>query len=283
VSESLVTEVDELKIIYKEIIDGRTPFEDKQVFVKHLTDLENAELTKKRQSLFVKFKRDGLPTEAERLDFLKENELWTLQDEDDLQSYQLQITDNERNISKVIVIQQPRIREIIKDLKEKHRNLKNKKYSLIGATANEYAEKHSLQFFLYLSLYKDDRCKERLFTTPEDVEDLEDDELNPHIETLEASMKHINEEKIKRIAVLPFFLNPFSYCKDSVYHFLCKPLCELTSNQLLLFSMGGRNLNVVSQSSGEPPELVGETKLDDVVNWYDQQYSILLGKRKSGK
>jgi hypothetical protein len=40
-----------------------------------------------------------------------------------------------------------------------------------------------------------------------------------------------------------------------------------------------RNLNILNQSKGSPPDLIGDVTLEKIQSWYDQEYSIIQGKR----
>ena len=51
----ILSETEELKVIYKEIIDGCSYIDNKNIYIKHLNELENGELAKTRQFNFLKF------------------------------------------------------------------------------------------------------------------------------------------------------------------------------------------------------------------------------------
>jgi hypothetical protein len=282
VSNPNLQELEELRIIYKEIVDGYSFYEDKGVCVKHLTDLENTEVTKQKRVLYTHYRKD-LPTEEEKLQQLIETEQWSKAQEEEILQYQYIITDNEKNLKNIIPQQHGPILQIIEANKKALNKLLREKRSLMGRTAEEFAERDTFYYMVYLAMYKDTKLKTRCFADFTVMEEMEDDEIKPYVDMLDSTMRKFTEEAIKKIAVLPIFLNPLSYAKDSVYHFLGKPLINVTPFQMNLLSLGTRNLNIMGQSEGEPPALLDDVKINDVVNWYDQQYSIILGKRNRTK
>jgi hypothetical protein len=281
--EKLLTEVEELKIIYKEIIDGCSPNSNSPNFIKHLTDLEHIEITRKRLEFYRKYVADGIPNETEKLQDLISSEAWSKDNEEKILEYRYSISDNEKNIPKLIPQQQPMIQRIVNDTKAKLNILLLERAELMGSTANEFAEKEGFNYYLFLSLYKDRECKDRLFKEFAELDELESEDLKPFFQSIEETKKKITESNIKKISSLPFFINTFSYSKDNVTTFLSKPISQLTPYQVHLFSLGVRNINILGRTEGEPPELHEDTKIDDVVLWYDQQYSVMLGKQKAAK
>jgi hypothetical protein len=282
VSKSNDQIIEELKVIYKEIIEGYTFNETKGLYVKHLNEIEHGELARKRASLFYNFKKEGLPSEEERVKQLIDCEAWTKAQEEEVDALRQDIAGNLKNLPKIIVEQQGPYRKVIDNLQEKLDKLVEERRDLIGATAEEYAERESLGYYLSLCLYKDSKLTEK-FLVEDDFDDLENEQISELVSVVRGTYARFTEDKVKKIATLSFFLNYFSNCKESIYYFLCKPLYSLTTYQLLLVSLGSRNLNILGQVDASPPELMGENKMEDIVNWYDQQYSILLGKRSTGK
>lgn len=279
---SNIQEIEELKIIYKEIIDGYSFHNEYQIYVKHLTDLENTDITKKKHELFVNYRKE-LPTEEEKLQQLIDSEQWSKQQEEDILNYQYIINDNEKNLKNIIPQQHGPILKIINSNKQELHKLLQERRILIGRTAGEFSERDTFYYMVYLSMYEDPQLKNRKFKQFAEFEDLEEDEIKPYINALDKTLRKFTDETLKKISVLPIFLNPLSYAKDSVYNFLGKPLISATPYQMSLLSLGTRNLNIMGQTDGEPPTLLDDIKIQDLVNWYDQQYSIILGKRNSPK
>ena len=74
-----------------------------------------------------------------------------------------------------------------------------------------------------------------------------------------------------------------SYAKENISSFLGIPLNDLTYNQNYLFSTAVRNLNVLTNSDSEPPNLSLDSTILDLVKWYDIQHSLIISKRNQSK
>jgi hypothetical protein len=286
VSEALNQEVDNLRITYNEIIAGFSYFREKNCYFKHLNEIDFGRLSENRRDGFLKFKKEGLPTEAERLKYLIGCEAWSKEKEEEIVECRYAISDNEKHVnlqSNLIPQQREMILKIVNDYRIRLKKLLDEKSSLIGATAESYADVENTQYLIYLGFYKDEQLKTRSFAHQSELEDFEDEELGPYFQFVSGIRERINEDSIQSISVLPFFLNNFSYSKENIQTFLGKPVIDLSSYQLSLFSFGVRNLSVLSNTEGEPPEMLGDVTVRDVRVWFDTQYSVLLGKRKSSK
>lgn len=281
--ESLkLSELERLRIIYDEIICGSSFSESDGYYVKHLNESENIDILRKKRGYFAYYLKEGLPSEEDKLKEILADERWTKAEEERIAELRLFISDNEKNLVNIIPVQRPSIEKIIKDSKEELKKLAMRRQDMIGATADEYSERESYNYLIYLSFYKDKELTERVFKSFDEIDDMEYEELTPFIKSLETCLGELKEETVKKIAALPFFINVFSYSKENVSSFLMKPLYRLTAFQTLLISLGTRNLNILSQAESDPPELTGSTKISELVDWYDLQYSIILGKRKTG-
>ena len=75
------------------------------------------------------------------------------------------------------------------------------------------------------------------------------------------------------------FLNKLSYSKDDITTFLNKPISHFSHHQSFLFSIGLRNLDTLSHAKGHPPDLSLEAKVKDLIQWYDLQHALNIGKK----
>lgn len=276
--------VEELRIIYQEVIDGCSPSAKEDIFVKHLTELENIEVLRYKLKSFNKHIRAGIPSEDDRMAVLRKNEQWSQDEDDRITSLRLTISDNEKNLSKYVIVQQQAgVRKAIEKDKQELVELLTRKHDLLGATADELSFRDANVFSLFLSLYKDRTCQTKMFSEPDALDNLDNEEYDDLSDLLQASLEKITEPKLRQISVLPFFLNAFSYSKEDITTFISKPVSQMTNYQTLLFSLGQRNLSVLGQSEGHPPDLFGDTTPNDILTWYDRQYSVILGKRNADK
>lgn len=275
-----VNELDELRIIYKEIIEGCSFSHRGSFFIKHLCELEQIEITRKRISFIAKYVDRGIPTEEERLKRIKDDGEWTDAKDADIVAYRQTISDNERMVATIIPQQQGAIKKIIEDHRKELIKLLVERRQTIGTTAEELADKDCTYYTAFLTIYKDGACKQPVFERWEDFEVLEEADSDAYLDSIDETLVRLKEQNIRRISCLPFFLNTFSYSKERVNTFLGKPICQLTNFQVHLFSLGLRNLNILTQAEGSPPEYYEKENVDEIIKWYDLQYSIILTKRK---
>lgn len=277
-----LSEFENLRIIYQEIIQGASFSESIQLYIKHLTELENIDILRKKRDFLEYFQKKGLPNETQKMKDLLEQGQWTKEQEDLIVDIRYLISDNEKNLKTLIPQQRPPIEKIVTEKKLELSKLLEEKKDLIGETADVFAERECYNYLIYLSIFKDREVKDKFFKSYNEIDDLEYEDLSRYIIALENTLGKFRENTIKKIAILPTFLNVFSYAKEDISKFYSKPLLTLTSYQLLLTSMGARNLTIRGESGGEPPDMIGDVSLDKVVDWYDLQYSVMLSKRNSG-
>jgi hypothetical protein len=140
-----------------------------------------------------------------------------------------------------------------------------------------------LAFVAFLETFNDAACTDRKFKTFQQFQDLSDEESQSYIENIDDALSKFTEENIKIIAAMPFFINIFSYIKDNISTFFGKSLVHVSHFQFLILSLGSRNINVLSQIEEEPPELVAPKDIQKIVDFYDKEYSVMVGRRKSSK
>ena len=266
-------------MVYQEVIDGCSR-SSKGFFVKHLCEIEQIELIRKRLEFTAKYISAGVPTEEERITHLKETGEWSDAQESDILSLRQTISDNERSLHTIIPQQQAAIRKIVEEHRRTLIDLLTQKKSLIGTTAEELAEKDGVFFMTYLSLFSDRECTKPVFASWDEFESLEESEMNEYLQSIDEIFDRLKEQNIRRISALPFFLNAFSYSKEAIHTFLHRPISRLTNYQIHLFSLGTRNLSILSQSEGTCPEYFDKVAADDILKWFDLNYSIIIGKRK---
>jgi len=274
---AFLSEIESLKIIYKEIIEGYSVSDG--YLIRHLDEIEHIEVSSHKLSLYVKYMKDGLPNAEAQTKTAIECGNWSAEKEGELVELPQTIADQETHFSSLIPAQQPQIRRVIQMLKEKRIALFIEKHALLSQTADAFADRESFNYLVYLSLYKSP--KEKLFSSYQEFQELEDIQLMKYGQAMENMLAKINTVCMNRIASMPFFLNPLSYVKENVQFFLNKPVSQLTYYQSHIISLGLRNLNVLSNVNADPPTAMNAESFDALTLWYDQQYSILLGKRNS--
>ena len=91
-----------------------------------------------------------------------------------------------------------------------------------------------------------------------------------------------SDRNLKKIACAPIVYNSI-FLSNSAKEFYGKPVCELTVNQISLYSnyIYFKNISSSPEFKSVPQEYYSD--LGKVVDYYDQQYSILNSKNNSKK
>lgn len=278
-----ISEIDELRLIYFEILNGSSFCSENNIYIKHFTEKENYLLLKKRIEVWDYYSKEGVPHDSELLKNSIENGEWSNEKENKILELKYLISDNEKNIHNIIVQQRAPILKAIQKAKDQLNEILFERKRILGKSIEDLIDEDINDYISYISFYKDQKCKHSAFNSYEEFEKMNFSEIIKFNKLLSIHYEKFSEEKIKKIAAMPFFLNKFSYTKDKIYDFLGIPLNELSHNQISLFSLGAKNLNTLSNSEGNPPDLNLGAKPDQLVHWYDIQYSILLGKKKQSK
>jgi hypothetical protein len=276
-------EIEKLRFLYGDIILGCTFIPKLKIYVRHLTELDNIQLSQSKSRLIDEHIRGGIPTEDERLKTIIETGEWSQENEERILSLKYIISDNEKNVMTLIPQQQEPIKRMIQENRKQLTSLIVDRRLTLGQTAQDFAEQDLQDLMLSITLFKDKLCYEPIFPAVDAVEALQDETIEEYHQALKNVFNEYTEPNIRKVSSMPFFINTFSYCKDDVQAFLKKPLSQATNYQLLLFSYGTRNINILSQAIGEPPELMDDVSPEKLVTWYDQQYSMILGRRNSSK
>lgn len=278
-----ISEIDELKLIYFEILNGSSFCAEKKLYIKHFTEKENYLILKKRIELWDDYSKEGVPHDSELLKNAIENGEWSEQKENKILELKYIISDNEKNIHNIIIQQRAPILKAIQKAKDELLELTYERKQILGRSIEDLVDQDANDYISYVSYFKDEKCKESAFKSYEEFEKIDFNEILKYNRLLSFHYDKISEQKIKKIAAMPFFLNRLSYAKDQLNAFLGVPLNELTHHQINLFSIGIRNLNTLSNTDGSPPDLSLGANPDQLVHWYDIQYSILLGKKNQAK
>lgn len=278
-----ISEVDELKLIYFEVLEGFSFDSESGLYIKHLSDKESSLILKKRVELFRYYLLEGVPHESDLLRAAIENGEWSQDKEDNVLSLKYQIADNEKNIHNIIPEQRSGIELIIEQTKERLAEAIFERKNILGRSIEDLIDDDVNDFVIYLSFFKDKGLATPVEPTYEEFQNWEPTEIGKLNLRLGLHYKRISEEKLKGVACLPMFVNKMGFAKENVSSFMGKPICELTHNQNFALSFAIRNLNLLGTAKGSPPDLNLDAKVIDVIKWYDMQHSLNIGKKNSSE
>lgn len=282
---SVLDSYDPLRDMYGDILRGFSVclMGDEELYIKHFTDIDYGIISKLKTRLTQDFIKIGVPTKKERLDILKEGGEWTQFDEDKIVNAEFLIQDNAPALLKLIIpSQRKRVEEAITEAQREKQELLQKKANLVGVCAETKAEKITSNYFIFYSFFKDKDLKVPLWEKLP-FDELEDLELIKYILAYNETLANFYDRNFRKIAVMPFVLNPVSYCKDQGFFFLGKAITQFTSYQISVFSKAMRNSFVLRESKASPPDINSDLKIQALLNWYDSEYSIVTSSNQETK
>ena len=273
-------EIYEVKLLYAEIIRGYSYDFDSKIYIKHFSELEKIQIIEKRQQIYKTSISRGVKTDKQAADYLISQELWSEEKEEEIASFEMMVEDNTKQADLIV---SPVQKKVVMDLVGKDRAklelLKEERADLIGLTAEKYADDKYINYHLYYSFFKDAGLSERFFSEA-DFKDLEESDITQYFSMYSKIFKNFSAKNIKKICVSPFFLNSISFAYEDPRLFLDKSYNQYTSYQLEIHSLGKRNVRVLSETSTNPPVIHSRTLFQDIINWYDLQYSVNENARK---
>ena len=276
-----LSDLEEIKLIYFEVLEGFNFDAETKLFVKHFSDRDSCLILRKREELFRYYSSQGVPHEDDLLKNAIENEEWSQDKEDNILSLKYQISDNEKNIHNIIPEQRGGIEKILEETRVKLAEALFERKNILGRSIEDLIDDDVNDYVVYLSFFKDEKLTQPIEPTYEIFQNWEPTEINNLNHRLGFHYRRFSERNLKGVASLPMFVNKLGFSKEDASTFLGRPIVDLTHNQNFIFSYGIRNLNLLSTAKGNPPDLNIEAKIDDVIKWYDLQHSINIGKKNS--
>ena len=153
-------EIYDIKNIYLEIIRGYSYFFEKDIYIKHFTDLERIEIIEKRKEIIEKTKSKGLKTEKEALSYIISEKIWDDSKEKEIAELELKIEDNIRMASNMVVPSQKQvILKMVEKDKEKLSEKKITRENLLGLTVEKYADNNTMDKQNIISLMSNNSQK----------------------------------------------------------------------------------------------------------------------------
>lgn len=247
-----------LRKLLSEIIKGYSAFEyeGSTVHIKHFGHEEQSQLEGQYEEVFQKAKKQGLPTEKEAMEILKEQELWTEKEENELDA-QKKYIDNLKDTEKGLIIPS-QIESIKKDIEEaegKYQELNFKRKSLLSETCEGYSKKKNNDYSLYLSFYRNAECNEKFFSE-EEFDLLTKRDLNDLLQQYVLATEHLSIRNIKFLAINNMFNIYYNILgAKNIYKFFDKPVYECSFYQLNLLNYA-KILNSIIENSEKMPDVV---------------------------
>jgi hypothetical protein len=273
---------DQAFLLFRHILLGSSFDYQNKFYVKHNSLIESTYITENNKIIEIESRKRGLLTEKDKLKILERNESWTKEQESIYQEGLKKLTDLQISKKKLVIPAQIKQAQLI--LEEEMNNFSSsfsEREEVIGLTLETYISERNYQYYLEHFFFKDEALTRKLFSE-EEFDEMSQDEIKKYYNYYFDFQEVFNSRNLKKITCSPFILNTFFLSKTPT-DFFGKPISQLTLNQISLYSnyLYYKNITESADFKSVPQEYYND--LNKLVDYYDQQYSIICAKNQSKK
>jgi hypothetical protein len=269
--------------LYKDIICGYSITIDsdgKEVYLKHLKDVDYSFFEQKRRFFQMEAERMGLPSESDVLELLDNTGNWSKEEENKYQNDKKELENLHKTHSKIFLESQRKIIvQKIKEKEEKFKDTSRKREELHIKTSEKFSQDKLNDYMLSSSIYRDPDLKEKLFKYDE-YRGLDIDAMSIYSTLYYAGLAWFTSENLKRIGHLGLFLNSYMLSKGNPYFFFGKRICDLTSYQSIIASHANSCKNILENTENRLPDY---DDIDDICEWFNREAEIINNKYRTDK
>tara|TARA_B100000214_G_scaffold88576_1_gene60998 strand:+ start:1058 stop:2053 length:996 start_codon:yes stop_codon:yes gene_type:complete len=264
----------ELKLVFSEIVEGYSLTRSElfgDLKIKHINNYDSAKTDIKNNYYFEKAVSQGLPKREEKLEYLIKEKIWDPEKDKEADRLKEMLKGMNRTKSKLFL--QAQIDAIKKDIVDNEIKLSNilaEKESVIGFTAEEYANRRINEYYMHISIL--DEEGKQLFGENE-FDELEQDQVNDIMQVYEKNNRKFKAEILKKISLADFFTNIFYLCEDNVFNFYGKPVIDLTFYQIEIYSYGRYFKSIIQNSEEKIPDHIVEDP-DKLIEWAQSSKNV---------
>lgn len=246
--------------------------EDITVFVRHLNLLDQVEIEEAYEDKFNVAIGMGIPTQEEQLASLIRDELWSPENDEELNDKRM-FLDGLRRTRSTGAFLKSQFEELDSQIKATELEINKilaRKAELIGDTAETFASKHTNDLFIFKSVFKDPKTQIPLFSEDQ-FNELDDEQIiSLNQLSLEVSNR-LNEKELKRAALCPYFYNIFSLSDNNPQLYFGRPVSQLTFYQAKLFHFGCYFKGILSEVEVKDEYLDDPDKL---ISFYESSRNV---------
>ncbi len=273
---------DKAFLLFRHIILGASFDYINNFYIKHNSLVETTYLSEFNKRLELDCRDKGLLSEKEKLKILFRNTSWSESQEEEYQEKLKRIQDLELSKKKLILpFQIKSAQEILNKEISDLSPLFVEREEALGLTMEGYCSNKNYEYYLQNFFFKDEKLQTHLFNEDE-FEELDTLKLREYHSYYNDFQSIFSERNLKKIACAPVVSNVL-FLSKTVQDFYGKPVCDLTLNQISLYSNYLYYKNVSSSPDFRQVPQEYYSDLNKVVDHYDQQYSILNSKNNSKK
>jgi hypothetical protein len=153
-------------------------YKSNKLYFKHNTSFDSGEIDYLKQEFIEKAKRNGLPTEDQKEEYLISESIWSKESNEKIKKLKSDISTLRQTKSKLF--KSDDINEFNKQINEKKLELITltvERKDLLGFTVEDYANKKINEYYMFNSLFKDKNLKDRYFSEQE-FDELENKDIS---------------------------------------------------------------------------------------------------------
>ena len=247
-----------LRKVFFELTKGysKALYNKEEIYVKHFDYEDQIEIDDYYDQIFKKVKEKGLPTTAEAFEYIKEEGLWTPNDDKGLLEANMFLEGCLRRRKSLVIPSQIMTleKEIAKARKEVDK-WESEKRDLLHDTCETYTDKKVNDFGMWVLFYKDAALTKRLFTWKEFYE-IEKAELGLMFALFLQTTGALTVSNMKKISIAPFFCNYYNLLGDNGHQFFGdRNVWQLSFNQVTLLSYARAFKNIFENMRDIPDEI----------------------------
>ena len=244
-----------------EIFQGYTEltYQGDSVFLRHINIHDQNRLSKLVDHFTEELISRGISSEKERLDQLKQDKLWT--DDDDLkiaegENYVKNLLQSKKKYA--LPSQQKEAQKIIDEETAKLNDLRAKKRGLIGQTAEDFAARKANEEFLRHLIYCDESLSGLRFSD-EEFGAIEPEDLSGIYEDYQKMMVRFSDDNVQTAVLCDFFSMYLPFC-EKPWDFFGAPLVKMSVFQQKILVYGRMFLNILQNTEKIPDHIRKDPK-----------------------
>lgn len=259
-------------------------YKSNKLYFKHNTSFDSGEIDHLKQEFIEKAKRNGLPTEDQKEEYLILEGIWSKENNEKIKKLKSDISTLRQTKSKLFKSD---------DINEFNRQIDQKKLELItlaverkdllGFTVEDYANKKINEYYMFNSLFRDKDLKDRYFSEQE-FDELENKEISEVLEIYNNINQNFIENNLKKIALSSYYLSLFNLCDENAYNLYGKPIMYLTFYQMEVFGYARYFKNALSEAKHKPSDEYYEDP-DKLIEWLESSKNVeeVLSKNENNQ
>ncbi len=275
-----------LRLLFIDILKGYSVsyYKNDKLYFKHNTSFDSGDIDHLKQEFLEKAKKNGLPTEDQKEEYLILENLWSKENNEKIKKLKSDISILKQTKSKLF--KSDDINELNRQIDEKKLELINltvERKDLLGFTAEDYANKKINEYYMFNSLFKDKDLKDRYFSEIE-FDELENKEISEVLNIYNTINKNFIETNLKKIALSSYYLSLFNLCDESAYNLYGKPIIYLTFYQMEVFGYARYFKNALSEAKHKPTDEYYEDP-EKLIEWLESSKNVeeVLSKNENNK